>query len=627
MKTLRRITAAHLQEAIRKASMAKLGRPPNYIPALANADPAAVAVAICTTQGNVFSAGEVQPDFTIQSICKPFLYAIALSRFGQEAVHERVGVEPSGLEFNSFAKLDTVSMRPRNAMINAGALAIVDLLIHETQPDEEELLVPTLLGQFFAQPEVEIDEEVYASERSSASRNRIIAHLLKHFSIIRGDVEALLDSYFRACAVRVTCNDLAVAAACLASGGIHPLTQRRVLPPEVVATVLTVMTTCGMYDASGRFALEIGLPAKSGVSGGILAVAPQKLGICAFSPPLDRYGNSVRGQIIVRHIQGLIGANTFAPRTHPPFTAGRSLAIETALSRAKELEELEELGRTAEYLPEVDPERFGIAICTVQGEEFAMEDAEVPFTLQAIGNVLGYACALKYLGTRKVRNVVGTDPSGNPFHAIVVNERSKRPYNPLGNAGAIAVAGLLADFADGSKFDLAAELERIAGGPTGLSMDAQALAAEFAHSDRNRALANLLLELGVLDDVQRALEWYFRQCCLEASCTALARIAARLAADGIEGRGNSRFLTRKHARDVATVMYTCGMHDRSGQFAVDVGIPAKSGISGGIMAIVPGEMGIAVYSPKVDDSGTSVRGRLVLKDLSRTLGLSMFSCE
>jgi len=285
----------------------------DYIPELARVNPDNFALAACTVDGDQESVGDAAVEFTLQSLSKPFVYARALQRKGVEAVHQRVGVEPTGDPFDSIIRLDAAK-RPHNPMVNAGALAVTSLLIDEGAEGSAQrgAAMVDLFSAFAGRSLSGIDESVYQSERATGHRNRAIAHLLNNFQILAAPVEDALDLYFQQCSVRVTAPDLAVMAATLAAGGWNPVTGRRVLEPHRVPPVLTLMFICGLYDDSGRFALEVGLPAKSGVSGGILAVVPGRMGLAAYAPRLDEHGNSVRGLAALRHLSATLALHTFA---------------------------------------------------------------------------------------------------------------------------------------------------------------------------------------------------------------------------------------------------------------------------------------------------------------------------
>jgi glutaminase len=242
--------------------------------------------------GQVYEVGDSRQTFTIQSISKPVTYGLALEDRGYDAVLAKVGVEPSGDAFNSIS-LDPETGCPLNPMINAGAIATTSLVAGHSAEDRLERLLTVF--SHYAGRRLEVDESVYRSEKETGHRNRAIGHMLRNFDVLTEDPAAALDLYFRQCSILVDCRDLALIAATLANGGAHPRTGERAVDQQVVDSVLSVMTTCGMYDFAGEWVYAVGMPAKSGVAGGVLAVLPGQLGIGVFSPRLDARGNSVRG--------------------------------------------------------------------------------------------------------------------------------------------------------------------------------------------------------------------------------------------------------------------------------------------------------------------------------------------
>ncbi|MCU1699294.1 MAG: glutaminase [Mycobacterium sp.] len=275
-----------------------------YIPELTRVDPNGFGLSLSSGDGYVYESGDAAVEFTIQSISKPFTYALALDRIGQDAVDARIGVEPSGEAFNEIS-VDKTTKTPKNPMINAGAIAAVSLIPAST-PHERFALIQDFYSAF-AGRRLELDADVYASEKASGSRNRAIAYMLQSFGVLDDDPDDVLDVYFRQCSFNVTATDLARMAATLARGGVNPMTGRRVTDAAVVRRTLSVMVTCGMYDAAGDWVSAVGMPAKSGVGGGIVAVLPGQLGIGVYSPLLDAKGNSVRGVRVCRSMSEQLG--------------------------------------------------------------------------------------------------------------------------------------------------------------------------------------------------------------------------------------------------------------------------------------------------------------------------------
>ena len=291
-----------------------------YIPELAKADPDWFGICVVTTDGYAYAVGESDRHFTVQSVSKPAVYAAALADRGRAAVLRRVGVEPSGEAFNSIS-LDPQTGAPLNPMINAGAIATTGPLAGATAVEQWERIAEVM--STFCGRSLTVDGAVYRSESESGFRNRAIAWMLKNFGIIEGDPMPVLENYFRQCSILVTCRDLAFMAATLANGGVHPRTGKRAVPADEIQAVLSIMATCGMYDYAGSWLYEVGLPAKSGVSGGVIAVMPGRFGVAIFSPRLDENGNSARGIAVCREISREFGLHVFGVSVSPSLVLSR----------------------------------------------------------------------------------------------------------------------------------------------------------------------------------------------------------------------------------------------------------------------------------------------------------------
>jgi len=302
----------------------------SYIPELTKANPDWFGISLVTMDGVAYNVGDAAQRFTIQSVSKPFVYATALADRGVELVGRKIGVEPSGDAFNSIS-LDPQSGAPLNPMINAGAIATTSLLAGQ-DAQAQWLRLSESMATFVGR-DLTIDESVYHSESETGFRNRAIAWMLKNFGIIDGDPMAALENYFRQCSFEVCCTDLAFMAATLANGGVHPLTGQRALPAEHVERVLSVMATCGMYNYAGSWLFEVGMPAKSGVGGGIIAVLPGRFGIGIFSPKLDAKGNSARGIAVCKRLSKDLSFHVFGRSGHPGMALGRIYSGADAPSR------------------------------------------------------------------------------------------------------------------------------------------------------------------------------------------------------------------------------------------------------------------------------------------------------
>lgn len=314
------------------------GQVADYIPELARVDPDAFGIAVAVVDGQVYEVGDSRHEFTIQSVSKAFIFGLALQDHGREALLSRVGVEPTGDPFNSIV-LDEVGNRPPNPMVNAGAIAVTGLVRGTDAEERWERIVGNLSA--FAGRRLDVDEAVARSESETGHRNRAIAYLMRGFDMIRPEVDEVLDLYFRQCAVKVNAVDLALMGATLAAGGRQPLTGQQVIGPDETGSVLSVMTSCGMYDSSGEWIYRVGLPAKSGVGGGIVAVLPGQAAIGVFSPRLDTKGNSVRGLRVCEELSRELGLHLFSGR-RSIVTLRSTYGRDTVTSRYRRLAEEEQ---------------------------------------------------------------------------------------------------------------------------------------------------------------------------------------------------------------------------------------------------------------------------------------------
>lgn len=276
----------------------------DHIPELADADPNKLALALSTIDGQIYSAGDDTYEFSIQSMSKPFAYALALQHHGIEKVLGKVGVEPSGEAFNQIS-LDSGTKTPKNPMMNSGAITTHSLIPADTGELRAEKLRAFLSEM--AGRELSFDEDVYQSELKTAYRNLSIGYMLRTVGVLESDPVDIVKGYIRQCAIKVTVNDLARISSVFANGGIDPRTGKCIFDRIVVRQVLSVMMSCGMYDAAGDWLTTVGIPAKSGVAGGILGVLPGQVAVAVFSPKLDEHGNSVRGIEIMERLSQDMG--------------------------------------------------------------------------------------------------------------------------------------------------------------------------------------------------------------------------------------------------------------------------------------------------------------------------------
>ncbi|MET0147238.1 MAG: glutaminase A [Ilumatobacteraceae bacterium] len=282
----------------------------DYIPALAGVAPDLFGACIVSADGRMIAAGDATHRFSIQSVSKPFVFALVCDAIGHSEARRKLGVNGTGLPFDSVMAIELNRERTMNPMVNAGALATTSLVPGSTVEDKWQYVKLGLSR--FAGRDLEMDGEIYESEARTNLRNQGIAHLLESYGRLYFDPDEAADVYTRQCSLMVSAEDLAVMGATLADGGVNPLTGTRVIPAAICTRVLAVMATAGLYERSGEWMYDVGLPGKSGVSGGIVTVSPGKGGLGTFSPRLDPAGNSVRGTLLTTHLSEQLGLNIYA---------------------------------------------------------------------------------------------------------------------------------------------------------------------------------------------------------------------------------------------------------------------------------------------------------------------------
>ena len=344
-----------LEQQLRDLADCRDGAVADYIPELAKADPDDFGIVLATADGHIYAAGDTDKPFTIQSISKPFMYGLALRLLSPSFMKNKVGVEPSGDAFNAIS-LDPQTGIPRNPMINAGAIATAAQVWHH-DPARAEAITLEFFSALAGRP-LAVDEAVHRSERATGHRNRAISHLLRNAAVIEEEPEPGLDLYFRQCSISVSCRDLAVMAATLACQGRNPLTGIEPLDPQITTRMLAVMGSCGMYDYAGQWLYDVGMPAKSGVGGGVLAVVPGRLGIAVYSPRLDAFGNSVRGIAACRRLSESLELHLFdqTPLQQSPVR-----------SSYRGTERRSRRWRSEAEAARLDPQRSRIAVLHAQG--------------------------------------------------------------------------------------------------------------------------------------------------------------------------------------------------------------------------------------------------------------------
>ena len=288
-------------------AVTRTGRVADYIPELAKADRHNFGVALLDGQGHSLSLGDADTRFSIQSVSKVIILALSLKIKGHRETFSNVMMEPSGDAFDSILKLDTRSNRPFNPLINAGAIQLVSTLEEDLGFEE----IADFARALCMDPEICLDEAVYRSEFESGNRNRAIAYLLKSKGVLQGDPERTADLYFKLCSLSVTAKSLAALGLVLSNGGLNPFTGEQLIAREHVRTIKSLMFTCGIYDYSGKFGVKVGVPAKSGVGGGLVCAPRGAMGIGLYGPALDEYGNSVAAVRAMEHLSNRLGLHTF----------------------------------------------------------------------------------------------------------------------------------------------------------------------------------------------------------------------------------------------------------------------------------------------------------------------------
>ncbi|EKU96267.1 L-glutaminase [Leptolyngbya sp. PCC 7375] len=643
------LLSAFLQDLYRQYQPCKQGVVASYIPELAKANPDWFGISAVSIDGQQCHVGHTTQRFTIQSISKPFVYGLALEHWGEEQILSRIGVEPTGDPFNSLLEPEEIFRRQYNPLVNAGAIVTTSLIGGDSLDERSHRLLQ--LFQRYTGREITIDSAAFQSKRNSDHLNRALAHMMFNFELIEGNINEILHLYFQQCSLLVTCQDLAVMAATLANGGCNPLTGEQALDPHYVKHLLSIMYTCGLYEFSGQWAYKVGIPAKSGLAGAIIGVIPQKMGIAVFSPPLGKHKKSYRGVKVFEALSQQFKVHLFEinskeslDKSDQTKTSSLSLAPESSSPETNEMEKnlwmdcLQQLYH--KYLPcregkiytsepdltDISRDSFGICVTTVSGNVYSVGDCDLPFLIQSISKVFAYGLALEDWGRDEVLERVDVEPTGDAYNSIIkVQSQSKRPYNPMVNTGAIATTSLIKGKGPAQRLNRLLEMYcRYIGHR--VFVDTPTFMSERMNGDRNWAISYLLRNFGMIfGDIGQTLDLYLQQCSILLDCRDLALMGATLANNGVNPLTGERAIQADYVRDLLSVMYTCGMYDFAGGWVYQVGFPAKSGVSGGIIGVVPGKMGIAVFSPPLDERGNSIRGIKVCEELSRHFGLHVLS--
>jgi glutaminase A len=623
------------------------------IPELAKANPDWFGICAVGVDGKVFDIGHTTQEFSIQSISKPFVYGLALEDWGKDYVLERIGVEPTGEPFNSIMEREEISRRRYNPMVNAGAIVTTSLIKGSDATQRYNRLLE--MFRRYIGRNVSIDLGVCNSKQTSDHLNRAIAYIMLNFGLIEGDINDIINLYFQQCSLTINCHDLAVMAATLANNGLNPMTGERAIDKKYVKNILSIMYTCGLYEFSGQWAYKIGLPAKSGLSGAIIGVVPNQMGIAVFSPPLDERKKSWRGVKVFEALSERFKLHIFTtdnkeitakPQRKVDFTNSLNPQNDIPLKATTQYNQprqsligfLRELH--TKYLPlrdgkvyvsepglkEINPDWFAICIATIDGQVYCVGDWEESFLIQSISKVFAYGLALEDKGRDYVLTKVDVEPTGDAYNSIIkVESKSKRPYNSMVNTGAIATTSLIEGAGPAHKLKRILEMYRRYIGRR-VFVDTPILVSEQNSGDRNWAISYLLRNFGMISgDISQTLSLYLQQCSVIINCRDLALMGATLANNGVNPVTKERAINSNFVKDLLSVMYSCGMYDFAGEWVYKVGFPAKSGVGGGIIGVVPNQMGIAVFSPPLDSRGNSIRGIKVCEELSKYLGLHIFA--
>ncbi|MFF4244537.1 glutaminase A [Streptomyces sp. NPDC001822] len=402
------------------------GERADYIPELTRSDTRDFGLALVSMDGHRYSAGAARTPFTLQSVSKPFVYALALSSLGLDEVDRWVGAEPSGEAYNAIS-LERRTGRPANAMVNAGAI-VATALVPDTPEVPAFTRILTTLSRFAGRG-LDVDEDVYASEAATGDRNRALAYLIRSTGVLPADPVAAVDTYFRQCAVRVTAVDLAVMAATLAHGGVNPVSGETVVTADVAAQVLAVMATCGMYNASGEWLLRVGLPAKSGVSGGLIAAGPARFGLATYSPLLDATGTSVRGRDAISALSERLGLHLMRNPALPGSTVTLATTADVLPSAPADRE-----ARALRERVGVVAAQGALDFTAVERVLFALDEAgperagPVVLDLREVTGADGVALALLHAGlarlAREGRRAAVVDPAGRLGPPALVRGRT-----------------------------------------------------------------------------------------------------------------------------------------------------------------------------------------------------------
>ncbi len=642
------------------------------IPELEFTDPDQLGISIVDVFGQTASIGHSNVEFTLQSAIKPFIYGATIENLSdkdRKTLIAKIGFEPTGTPFNTIIQQEDIQKGVLNPMLNAGAL-ITSSSFQGGSHEERWKYLSDMIAGFAGRP-LNVNASMLGFKKKNDHRNLALAHFIYSEGLLEGNLEDAIELYCRQCSLEATCFDVAVMAATLANSGINPVTNAQVVKPTIARNVLSVMYTCGLYDFSGQWAYRVGLPAKSGLSGIVLLVVPSICGLAVYSPRLGDKLISLRGLKVCEAFSRQFGFHIFNSQ-QPPFNesdkwfqsphsgyptrnewekretseivASNTSQIDGSIRKRQtfDFNKLSEViarhysicknihdgvvYHSEHELQAINPNWFGVCAISNRGEAFMIGDHQQPFLIQSISKLFTYGLALEDFGRKYVLTKVDVEPTGKSYDSIIrVQQKSKRPHNPMVNTGAIAITSLIQGGTPAKRLTRILEMYKRYGGRE-FFIDMPTYISEQNGGYRNLAISYLLRNFEMIEgEILQTLDLYLQQCSVLLNCYDLALMGATLANGGINPVTKVEAIKSKYVKDILSIMFTCGMYDFAGEWAYKIGFPAKSGVSGAIVLVIPGVCGIAIYSPLLDHRGNSVRGLKLSEAIFKELNYHIFN--
>ncbi len=661
-----------LDAVYNKLSAYTVGQVARGIPELERADPDRFGISIVDVCGHSLSIGDVDVPFTMQSAIKPFIYGSTIENLSDEERENliaKIGFEPTGTPYNSLLQQEDIEKGVFNPMLNAGAIVTTASIKGNSMEERWGRL--TQMVAKFAGRQLSLNTAALESKKKHDHRILALAHLIYSEGLLTGDLDEAMELYCRQCSIEATCRDAAVMAATLANTGVNPITQTQVVKPLIARNMLCVMYTCGLYNFSGQWAYRVGLPAKSSLSGVVLCIVPNVCGIAIYSPRLGKKLISLRGikvcEAFSKEYSFHIFFNQHKPDEKDKLTGRengdpeppnqnknpswrKSRIVISAPSRkefvsqkrktfhfakcseilTEQYHKLKTIHDGTVYqiehgMQEMNPNWFGVCAVSTTGDIFRIGDHDQNFLIQSISKIFTYGMALEDYGKKYVLSRVDVEPTGKSYDSIIrVQQKTKRPHNPMVNAGAIAISSLIQGETPALRLTRILDMYQRYGGRK-FHVDMPTYISEQNGGYRNLSIAYLLRNFNMIEgEILQTLDLYLQQCSVVLNCYDLALMGATLANGGTNPLTKVQAIKTKYVQDVLSVMFTCGMYDFTGEWAYKIGFPAKSGVSGAIVIVVPGECGIAIYSPPLDWRGNSVRGIKLSEALFKEMNLHIF---